>query len=83
MTEGVYHRMVMLPKDAFGNFARIAADKVIVEVRKVSDPSHSVCVCVCVCGVCVWVGVCVCVGGCVCVCGVCVCVRMCVCVYTC
>ena len=66
MTEGVYHRMVMLPKDAFGNFARIAADKVIVEVRKVSDPSHSVCVCV-------W---CVCVGGCVCGC---VCVSVCVC----
>ena len=34
VTEGVYHRMVMLPKDAFGNCARIAADKVIVEVRK-------------------------------------------------
>eukprot|EP00731_Ephydatia_muelleri_P028073 Em0019g946a len=39
VTEGVYHRMVMLPKDAFGNFARIAADKVIVEVRKGSASS--------------------------------------------
>ena len=79
MTEGVYHRMVMLPKDAFGNFARIAADKVIVEVRKVSDPSHSVCVCVvCVCVVCVCVWcVCVCVGVCVCVClCVCACIRV-------
>ena len=37
---GVYHRMLMTPKDAFGNHANIIVGKLSVEIRKVKEHCH-------------------------------------------
>ena len=37
VTQGVYHAMRLVPRDAFGNTANISQDNLTIEIRKVSN----------------------------------------------